>query len=635
MYILPGLMILMASGISLCALLKQSLALMLPFSALLMILVMYVMSLFGVMGATLVVELALLALLLAVAAVRECRRAPGTWKRVVDEIMSPTMVMFIAFACFIFSFTHYMIAHQWDEFSHWSVTVEDMYYRGRLSTDAAAHTMFQAYPPAMALWEYLFIVLAPTYSDAALYFAYNLYLLLMMLPIVRHISWKNAVLLIPAALIAYMLPYFIGSYYEAAAWHTLYIDHAIALTVMFATLTYFDACGERTSLFVAGAALAVLTLLKSTGFSLALIALLPMVVECFCTKKDQAPKGWTRRVGRSLHELLPLIVPMVAAQLSWKLYRGVVGLGEQWNTASITASAVWQLITGKAEGWRYDAVLAFWKKLNTSSTWFEALIPLTFLGHIAVWLVMAMLDAMVRSEKRTFKKEAFSRLRVWGLHTLGFVIWLISLQLTYLYIFVPEEAANLAGFYRYTGNYFLAMTAFYTIRLFVDAVKCRRRIVSVGCVLVTCAFVLLMEPANKASQDALNGIDEWKYGSSVTGFAFFKPLNDQLNGLLQVDDKVYINTSSGADYFICGKALFPARIQSYGTWGFSGDLTAWRELLTSGGYTHVFQVDVPEEFAAACSESFIDGAPQAMTLYRIVTGDDGQINLERLVTCEQ
>lgn len=64
--------------------------------------------------------------------------------------------MFLIACVGLFFLTYDLKVFEWDSFSHWALTVKDMYYRDVISADSSAATAYKSYPPGIALWQYFF-----------------------------------------------------------------------------------------------------------------------------------------------------------------------------------------------------------------------------------------------------------------------------------------------------------------------------------------------------------------------------------------------------------------------------------------------------------------------------------------------
>lgn len=114
----------------------------------------------------------------------------NSWSEVFHNTLTPVGVIFIICYFALCYFNSGWLASSWDEFSHWADVVKAITYVNDFNTNPLAHSMFQSYPPAMALFQYFFQVLFQLldtpggFSEWRLLFAYQLYVVALILPFI-------------------------------------------------------------------------------------------------------------------------------------------------------------------------------------------------------------------------------------------------------------------------------------------------------------------------------------------------------------------------------------------------------------------------------------------------------------------
>lgn len=223
------------------------------------------------------------------------------------------------------------LAHQnrllsaWDEFSHWGVVVKNMVHFDSFGNHPDATTYFKGYPPATALFQYLWCKLYGRFQDAYLIRATNLLSFSLLLPLLAKLHWKRCWAFIPLFFIMACLPltFFSGFYTE------LYVDALLGLLLAYILYSYFSADTIDTFL-VANLALAafVLTLVKASGAGMALIAFAIIGIDWWMQRRRYR-QTTSRRLRYLVIACLP--VSVMAAQYSWQwvsqghLYRPSLG----------------------------------------------------------------------------------------------------------------------------------------------------------------------------------------------------------------------------------------------------------------------------------------------------------------------
>ena len=79
-----------------------------------------------------------------------------------------------------------------DEFSHWGRCVKVMYATDSLGVFHPDQLDFAQYPPATALFQYLFVRLTPAFTESYLFRAFDLFAVSLLLPVLAKFRWKDA-----------------------------------------------------------------------------------------------------------------------------------------------------------------------------------------------------------------------------------------------------------------------------------------------------------------------------------------------------------------------------------------------------------------------------------------------------------
>ena len=431
--------------------LKTPIETMLPGVACGLLLLSFFGAVCGLMGPGLYVLLGLPMVLLSIGALRTGDRR----KTVIDTyVLTPGLLLFLLLAGFFFLYSKDLVLSQWDEFSHWGVTIKDMYLRDRLSTDAAACTEFKTYPPMIALWGYLFTRPLPEFQIGVAYFAYNLFLVLLLLPMVQDLPRKRTWVLLPGALILYLLPFLFNELYGGHCWMTLHSDHWLALLFGYVLLSYFGARDKDAVVYWRTAlGLGVLCLSKSIGVYLGVMALLVIFLDTYSRSTGHLRR---QRLFISAKICSVLLLPLVVLPLIWKLHLHLVGTPDTWDTGSMSLSQLILLLTGRADPWFYS----FWGDFKYRLLCIPALsqpglIGLPYMLYPLLWLSLELARWLLYDRPDGAKKPALGR---WLVLTLGYVSYALSLYLCYLFLFAHDEALRFAAMERYLAVYWLGVT---------------------------------------------------------------------------------------------------------------------------------------------------------------------------------
>ena len=112
-------------------------------------------------------------------------------KESLSTIFTPGMAVY--FILFLLSWwgSNGRILTRWDEFSHWGLTVKNMYLLNAFSNHPASTVIFQDYPPATALFQYLFTQMLGAFTEPYLYQAMNMLYFSVAIFLFKDLKWKE------------------------------------------------------------------------------------------------------------------------------------------------------------------------------------------------------------------------------------------------------------------------------------------------------------------------------------------------------------------------------------------------------------------------------------------------------------
>ncbi len=606
------ILILLAADLSL--LLKRNIAVTLPVSCFLIILGMYLFSLVNLLGAA-VWGVGLLVVSFTCLTGWKTLGSQGQARALLLEyVWTPAFIVFLVFTVLLFFLSYDVHVFQWDEYSHWSTTVKDMYFTDRLSIyKDVSTTGFVSYPPAMALWQYFFVKLCGRWTDGIIIFAYNLYLLMMMMPVVGKLKWKHWPLVLVFFLLMYVMPYWFYTPYEGSAWRCVYIDRAISFTFTYLMVSYFTS--NQIDPLSLGLGMFVLPLLKSIGLAFCAFAAFAIVMDFMAVNKENRK--------RNLFLVLCCLVVCIAGYYSWKMRLWFAGTGGVWNTSRLTLKSVVKLFLGMEEEWKYHVAKSFWLYLfNNGLQHFHGSIIITIAGFPAFWALALLFGMVISKKERLLKRNLFLA----GVFAVEFVLYEFSILLTQLYLLSQTEAAVLSGLMRYSSNFALGASCFIMIYLFsivVDNLKEREMSYHVGIVSGLVLFTICTVPNTQVLSDLWNHDKAVENSYMLTGFTPYLGLEEEFFPILTKEDNVYL-VASGYGYHVLRKLMIPARSGPFWVDSLTQEDTidSWREKLVDGNYNYVYIDEITDGFVERFQSCFENGVVESQSLYQ-VTAKDG------------
>ena len=277
-----------------------------------------VMYLFGVFGALYYGLFAVIGLALACGAYVVWRMIREK-KLFTEKWLTPGCAILLVFVVIIAKMHANRIPSSFDEFTHWALTVKIMYVNDALTVTLPESCIFPDYPPATALFEYMFVRFTPDFTESYIYRALTLLQVSLILPITSFFNWRR----FPVAAISFCSLFLIPTFFRAEAYTITGVD--IALGMFFFYLIFIVITAEKRNAFLAfafSAAGAVLVLTKKSGVIFWLVALCLVLAYAFSRFK-QIPSGEKRLRQSAL--LTPLIYAGggILALTSWSVVKGI------------------------------------------------------------------------------------------------------------------------------------------------------------------------------------------------------------------------------------------------------------------------------------------------------------------------
>lgn len=189
--------------------------------------------------------------------------------------------MFLAISCF-FYFAHWMrgLSHG-DEYTHWALTVKNMFFLDRLAVDPLSVTSYKDYPPATAIVEFVVLKFSGKFSEADLFRGISLFIFSPMLIIADGltVNRKNVDFIFLSVAACVVPAIFYYAYTETLA------DCSLGVYFALLFISYYRYMEEKRQIFLwqGISAAVILALVKNTGIGMVLLC----CILIFCDGKER------------------------------------------------------------------------------------------------------------------------------------------------------------------------------------------------------------------------------------------------------------------------------------------------------------------------------------------------------------
>jgi hypothetical protein len=445
-------------------------------------LIIYGFAMAGALPAGLIFVI-VLSLLMAVGAVIKSRFTnTGRW-------FNLPIAAFLLISFFTFLYTRGTMFYIWDEFSHWGVI-----YRYLMTVQALPknlNVIIVTYPPFSPLWQY-FVAKVVGFSEANAYFAHMILQFTCIIALFPAEKWSNVWKFSIAILGGILSVFILGFLFQS-----LYVDLLMALLLAVA----FSQCQfeESTRLPKAIMMLLVapaLALTKPTGIELALVAIVVYLASLVRKEKRQTDKQHAIWDSQWLKFGLQAVLILGMTLITWSTwgrftkdfdYNKVViqkqstpitleesfpqkpdeyvqnlkqqeinlrlntGIFMQPKITRISIGDIFQSFTLQAP---YRTKLIAQNFIDVFSNRTIGSSKVTLKWVLVVILLLTALNALILSGGNKPLRNRY--LLVNGMFLLGFLLYAVSLFMTYIVIFYPSEAIGVPSLQRYLGTFLLA-----------------------------------------------------------------------------------------------------------------------------------------------------------------------------------
>ncbi|MHC1773623.1 MAG: hypothetical protein AB9907_18165 [Flexilinea sp.] len=351
-----------------------------------------------------------------------------------------------------------------DEFSHWGLVVKNMVIFDAFGYIKGGTTMFPSYPPAISLLQYFFIRLGSGFHEASLYQALDIMAVSTFMPLFKSIplkKWKHLPLL---AVIVFTLPLV----FYADFYHLLYVDALLGVLFAYILFSYFsEVILTKFSILNISLASVVLTLLKGSGFGLALIVNVIIWIDVIFLQKKKSNHDHQQKIIMACAAVSTFLV--FCAKLSWNIFLKYTNTPIDWNLSGVNFSEVFGLITSNTA----DSHKAAFQNVTRLLFDFQNGYAYQGQGNYAIkmscfmWIGIYILIGFIifRTQKNEFEKRRIKFIVI--SLVCGFLFYTASIYVLYCIIFPETEGITGTSFYRYINSYLSGGLIFLILLLIV------------------------------------------------------------------------------------------------------------------------------------------------------------------------
>ncbi|MBE6887490.1 MAG: hypothetical protein E7484_03610 [Ruminococcaceae bacterium] len=362
----------------------------------------------------------------------------------------------------------------WDEFSFWGIATKFTYFKDTLYTSPLFNNGFKSYPPAQIILQYLMLK-TPAFSfreDVVIYISAMFSMSLLIYPAGILADKKKYITAAVAAVMMFIVPAVIIDH----PYYLTTVDMQIGIIAAFIILVCSMETKAGYRAVAASLGAMVLTLYKSSGYGIAMIACIAAAVTVIFGDNTEDNK-----VKKYLYAAMPFVMATIA-KFSWKIHTDISGVEERWTAGA--GNTIIDLFTGNALDYQKQVLQSFAEAFFKTES-YGGLFKFSPFGWVIIAAVIAAIAVVIAPQHK--KKTII----VYVASIAGYLIFAVSQLYTYLFVFEPLEAVQLASFHRYLSTPILMMVTVAAAYLCYTAVESRYKTAKTAVVFMMAALFVI------------------------------------------------------------------------------------------------------------------------------------------------
>ena len=379
-----------------------------------------------------------------------------------ERILTPGFTFFSLAFFILMIFTYNKNLVDYDHYLYRSYNTKIMFYTDTISKG------FQAlYPPSINLLEYFFMKVIGVYMQGIEAISVQLFGFALMLPLFDRKNNNRFINLIITAIVICM-PTILANliFYEAA-----YPDCLLGLFVGYSVYMLYTEESNRFKLFAVGLICAVMTITKPAGLYLSAIVIgvyaLANLLNYNAKKLGEKIKAFLK--SKEFKNICIITITILVIFASWKIFTRINNRYNDYiirqnpsrlngNPIEYTIKTTLTTLFGLYGGENHEAADSNQLLTSRIYSYYAMMAPVrvTLFGAMAFILVSGIL--VYRFVVKKENKKEFSNYLI--ALTVGLVVYILFLQLSYILKFSTDEMLEHAGLNRYLPTFLLGMIYF-------------------------------------------------------------------------------------------------------------------------------------------------------------------------------
>lgn len=476
-----------------------------------------------------------------------------------------------------------------DEFTHWGLSVKDMFYYNCLTKHENTVVRHVYYPPFMLLIEYFFVYANGLYSDRIVYMGCQI-MLISCLIVSCKVTFNKIKILIPTMVVILAIPLI---FYEEI-FCTLYVDAALAVFTAYVLICYFSEQMSGFNFLQIIGGLAALTFTKPTGVVFAGLIVLIMLGDVVWRQKRQRFNYKQLIVpgicmgGVCCFYLIwqgYLQLPVKAAGSSVETVGNLIessGVRNITSASGITLNKLMDFLMMRGDKYQYEVLGKFLKTILVEDTFSIFNVSFSYLEI----LFLVFLISWLFGKGLSYPNEDNKIFRFGILGVLSGLAYSTFLLVTYLFSFSQTEALTLAHHSRYLGSWICGSLLVLFVLILEAAANERERngdSIKTNICLFLVALFIFSAPTEKLVErrSDTTHMKEYAYG--------YENVTEIARSFANRGESIYF-VGEIIDYNMFAYAVCPLKV-SFADPSALPELSNWKEELKEYQYVFIMHAD--------------------------------------------
>lgn len=361
-------------------------------------------------------------------------KSSGFRNNLMKSVCAPSTVVFVSLSLISLYKSKDWLLSLWDEFSHWGLFAKSMYEYGALAPETPVELWHATYPPGLSSFQYFVMDFSSSWREGLLFWSMHLIVLSIVVAVLAGSTYRYTAEILLKVFIA-----LVASSTFLNSFDTIYQDPVLALVFGFLIVVAIKTSqetGKWSSILTITAGF--ITLIKPVGIYFAVSAILINIAATVFSDKFQTNRKW-------ITSFAPALVALTTSITVWTVWRFYALNSQESNSGY--ADAVPSSLNSSTNQPEVvsNFIRAFFQvDLRPSYSLSMSAITWTFICGLfyTIWVSL--------NGHQNRKRNIFVGLAL-ALTSVGyFAVILVS----YLTVFAPSEATQLASYDRYIGTWY-------------------------------------------------------------------------------------------------------------------------------------------------------------------------------------